>query len=119
MADEIAMVEQLNRTERRLDALEQRVAQVQTDLREFAHAVKVQFEHVHHRFDVVDEQFQSLTEHMDRRFGYADFYYRVRHLYWAIDEWKYWTMGWPVAETVVVNRARVDAAEPWNTAPKA
>ena len=68
MADEIAMVEQLNRTERRLDALEQRVAQVQTDLREFAHAVKVQFEHVHHRFDVVDEQFQSLTEHMDRRF---------------------------------------------------
>ena len=54
-----------------------------------------------------------------RRFGYADFYYRVRHLYWAIDKWKYWTMGWPVAETVVVNRARVDAAEPWNAAPKA
>lgn len=52
-----------------------------------------------------------------RRFGYADFYYRVRHLYWAIDEWKYWTMGWPVAETVVINRARVDAPEPWRTAP--
>jgi len=48
-----------------------------------------------------------------RRFGYADFYYQVRHLYWAVDGFKYWTMGWPVPETVVVNRARVDAAEPW------
>ena len=48
-----------------------------------------------------------------RRFGYADFYYRVRHIYWAIDVFKYWTMGWPVEETTVINRARVDAPEPW------
>jgi hypothetical protein len=48
-----------------------------------------------------------------RRFGYADFYYKIRHLYWAVDEYKYWTMGWPVDETVVINRARVDAPEPW------
>lgn len=48
-----------------------------------------------------------------RRFGYADFYYRIRHLYWAIDDHKYWTMGWPVAETTVINRTRVDAPEPW------
>ena len=48
-----------------------------------------------------------------RRFGYADFYYKVRHLYWAIDEFKYWAMGWPVEETIVINRARVDAPEPW------
>lgn len=48
-----------------------------------------------------------------RRFGNADFYYKVRHLYWAIDEHKYWTMGWPVEETTVINRARVDAPEPW------
>ncbi len=32
---------------------------------------------------------------------------------WAIDELKYWTMGWPVKETTVINRARVDAPEPW------
>jgi hypothetical protein len=25
----------------------------------------------------------------------------------------YWTMGWPVEETAVINRARVDAPEPW------
>ena len=48
-----------------------------------------------------------------RRFGYADFYYQIRHLYWAVDELKYWTMGWPVSETTVINRARVDAVEPW------
>ena len=41
-----------------------------------------------------------------RRFGYADFYYQIRHLYWAVDDFKYWTMGWPVSETVVINRAR-------------
>jgi len=48
-----------------------------------------------------------------RRFGHADFYYRVRHIYWEVDDFKYWTMGWPVEETVVINRARVDAPEPW------
>jgi hypothetical protein len=51
-----------------------------------------------------------------RRFGYADYFYRVRHIYWVIDEFKYWTMGWPVAETTVINRARVDAPEPWRAA---
>ena len=52
-----------------------------------------------------------------RRCGYADFYYRIRHIYWAVDEFKYWTMGWPVAETTVINRARLDAPEPWKQAP--
>lgn len=46
-----------------------------------------------------------------RRFGYADFFYKVRHLYWEIDEHKYWTMGWPVEETTVINRALVDAPD--------
>ena len=59
----------------------------------------------HRNFD----HFISLIRH----FGYADFYYQVRHIYWAIDEFKYWTMGWPVEETTVINRARVDAPEPW------
>lgn len=50
-----------------------------------------------------------------RRFGYADFYYRIRHIYWVIDEFKYWTMGWPVNETTVINRAHVDAPALWTT----
>lgn len=48
-----------------------------------------------------------------RRFGHADFYYELRHIYWVADEFKYWTMGWPVEETTVVNRARLDTPEPW------
>lgn len=48
-----------------------------------------------------------------RRCGYADFYYQIRHIYWAVDDFRCWTMGWPVAETTVINRARLDAPEPW------
>ncbi len=50
-----------------------------------------------------------------RRFGYAEFFYKIRLIYWAVDEFKYWTMGWPIAETTVINRARLDAPEPWKT----
>ncbi|MEZ5288040.1 MAG: hypothetical protein R2712_25245 [Vicinamibacterales bacterium] len=30
-----------------------------------------------------------------RRCGYADFYYRIRHIYWTVGEFRYWTMGCP------------------------
>jgi hypothetical protein len=63
-----------------------------------------------------DEQGQAAFDRFitcTRRFGYADFYYRMRHIYWAIDDHKYWTMGWPVEETEVINRARLGAPEPW------
>jgi hypothetical protein len=59
-----------------------------------------------------NEDFDQFTIHI-RRFGYADFFYRIRHIYWVVGEFKYWTMGWPVEETTVINRARVDAPEPW------
>ena len=63
-----------------------------------------------------DEQgnrdFDRFIAHI-RRFGFADFYYKVRHIYWQVNESKYWTMGWPIEETKVINRARVDAPEPW------
>lgn len=55
------------------------------------------------------DQFVNLL----RRCGYADFYYRIRHIYWAVDEFKNWTMGWPVVQTTVINRVRLDAPEPW------
>lgn len=48
-----------------------------------------------------------------RRFGYADYYYQTRHIYWHIDEHKYWTMGWPLDETTVINRAHLATPEPW------
>jgi hypothetical protein len=39
-----------------------------------------------------------------RRCGYADLSYRGRHVYWVVDEFKYWTMDWPVVETTIINR---------------
>lgn len=59
-----------------------------------------------------NEDFERFTVYV-RRFGHADFFYRARHLYWVVDELKYWTMGWSVNETVVINRARTDTPESW------
>src|SRR5689334_11973502 len=33
---------------------------------------------------------------------------RYRLNYLALDGWEYWTMGAPIAETTVINRARLD-----------
>ena len=33
---------------------------------------------------------------------------RYHHTYLTIDEWEYWTMGAPLSETTVINRASVD-----------
>lgn len=30
---------------------------------------------------------------------------RYHHTYWELDGWEYWTMGAPVPETTVINRA--------------
>jgi hypothetical protein len=56
-----------------------------------------------------NQDFDQFTIYV-RRFGYADFFYKIRHIYWAVDEFKYWTMGWPVDQTVVINRAQVGPA---------
>lgn len=34
---------------------------------------------------------------------------RYHHTYLAIDGWQYWTMGAPIEETTVINRARLDS----------
>lgn len=59
-----------------------------------------------------NEDFNRFTSSI-RRFGYADYFYRLRHIYWVVDIFKYWTMGWSVEETTVINRAPVDSPEPW------
>lgn len=33
---------------------------------------------------------------------------RHHNTYLEIDDWQYWTMGAPIAETTILNRARVD-----------
>ncbi len=40
---------------------------------------------------------------------------RYHHTYLQIGEWEYWTMGEPITETTVVNRARVDDDSHWTS----
>jgi hypothetical protein len=35
---------------------------------------------------------------------------RYHHTYLELDGWQYWTMGEPVPETILINRARLDGS---------
>ena len=41
-----------------------------------------------------------------RRRGYGKRWYRKTYQYLDVDGWCYWTMGWPLEETILINRAR-------------
>ncbi|MCK9197641.1 MAG: hypothetical protein M0P16_11750 [Syntrophales bacterium] len=49
--------------------------------------------------------FVQLVEHI-RRFGYEGRFYSKPITYFDEDGFVYWTMGSPIAETTIVNRAR-------------
>jgi hypothetical protein len=62
--------------------------------------------------DLANAEFDAFVKSI-RRFGNADLYYKIRHIYWSVNGFKYWTMGWPVEQTTVINRAVIGAPEPW------
>ena len=41
--------------------------------------------------------------------GQRERFYRATYSYLYVGEWKYWSMGAPIAETIIINRARVEA----------
>ncbi len=43
-----------------------------------------------------------------RRYGYKEPFREQEMTYFDLDGFKYWTMGWPLYETVVINRARLE-----------
>lgn len=43
-----------------------------------------------------------------REHGYPAKYGRQTYIYLEVGEWRYWTMGWPVEQTKLINRARID-----------
>lgn len=45
---------------------------------------------------------------MQRRFGVYEHWGKYYHPYLYVDDYKYWTMGAPVEETIVMNRAKVN-----------
>jgi hypothetical protein len=43
-----------------------------------------------------------------RERGYAESFGGQKHIYLDVDGWKYWTMGSPLDDTVLINRARTE-----------
>lgn len=42
-----------------------------------------------------------------RENGYDDYFYRKKLRYYSLDGYKYWTMGSPTEETILINRAKL------------
>jgi len=42
-----------------------------------------------------------------REKGYDDYFYRKKLRYYNLDGYKYWTMGSPIEETILINRAKL------------
>jgi hypothetical protein len=44
-----------------------------------------------------------------RKYGYPQRFYRATYTYFDLDGLKYWTMGSPLDETIILNRAEIEA----------
>lgn len=42
-----------------------------------------------------------------RKYGYSQKFYKKELIYFNIGEYKYWTMGNPITETKLINRAKL------------
>jgi hypothetical protein len=58
------------------------------------------------RGETADEDFGWFVLYI-RQHGYRARYGGRLYIYLEVDHWRYWTMGEPVAETTVINRASV------------
>jgi hypothetical protein len=56
------------------------------------------------RKNVNDHLFVEFVEHI-RKHGYEDWFYKKPITYFEEDGLVYWTMGAPLAETIIINRA--------------
>jgi hypothetical protein len=58
------------------------------------------------RGETADRDFDWFVLYI-RQHGYRARYGGRLYIYLEVDHWRYWTMGEPVAETTVINRASV------------
>ena len=56
------------------------------------------------RGETPDEEFEAFVRFI-REHGYRARYGRNVYTYLKLGDWRYWTMGWPVAQTRIINRA--------------
>ena len=48
-------------------------------------------------------EFEEVVKHI-RRYGIKQKFFRTSYIYLYIDKYKYWTMGSPINETILINR---------------
>lgn len=74
-----------------------------------------------------DRDFDAFVAHI-REHGYLAAWFPPRkrlaarrcNVYLELDGWRYWTMGWRVDETIIINREQLPGAElfsPWTAEP--
>ena len=59
------------------------------------------------KYPLTEEEFLFIVD-MQRQFGKVECWGKYVFPYLYVDGYKYWTMGAPVEETTVINRAKVD-----------
>jgi hypothetical protein len=53
-----------------------------------------------------DDLFSSFVLHI-RKHGVTQRYMKKFYKYLTVGEWKYWTMGAPLEDTIIINRAKL------------
>jgi len=43
-----------------------------------------------------------------REHGTPEKFGKAKYIYLKVDDYKYWTMGWPLEKTIIINRAKVE-----------
>lgn len=54
-----------------------------------------------------DQEFCRFIKQI-RMFGYDERWHHHRHRYLDVDGWKYWTMGYQIESTILINRAKIE-----------
>jgi hypothetical protein len=57
-----------------------------------------------------DENFRRFIKQI-RMFGYDWQWHHTRHRYLDVDGWKYWTMGYQIESTILINRAKIEVPD--------
>ena len=67
-------------------------------------------------WDPQEEMFEAAVN-VIRRFGHPERFWRATYLYLTLDGLKYWTMGAPLGETIIINRAEASTQYGNNVTP--
>ncbi len=54
-----------------------------------------------------DQDFIDVVKYI-RKYGEKQRYYKKIYIYYYLDGYKYWTMGDPINETILINKAKVN-----------